>query len=237
MIRVRGLHKSYRSGDGSSQEVLRGVDLDIGRGEFVSVVGRSGSGKTTLLNIIGGLDSDYRGDVEVEGKRLHEMSDLEASAYRNNHVGFVFQSFHLFEYMSCLENVLLPSLFDRKGVAPQEARARALDLLDQVGIAEKAEQPPMNLSGGQKQRVAIARALFNRPSMMICDEPTGNLDRRSGDAILELFRKLNVEDEITLLIVTHDPLIADAASRCVRIEDGVVRDDTARGESAEAEGA
>ncbi len=237
MIRVRGLHKSYRSGDGSSQEVLRGVDLDIGRGEFVSVVGRSGSGKTTLLNIIGGLDSDYSGTVEVEGKRLHEMTDLEASAYRNNHVGFVFQSFHLFEYMSCLENVLLPSLFDRKGVAQKDARARALDLLDQVGIAEKAEQPPMNLSGGQKQRVAIARALFNRPSMMICDEPTGNLDRRSGDAILELFRKLNVEDQITLLIVTHDPLIAEAAGRCVRIEDGVVGDDTARGEAAAAEGA
>ncbi|MCA9714908.1 MAG: ATP-binding cassette domain-containing protein, partial [Myxococcales bacterium] len=182
--------------------------------------------RPTLLNIIGGLDSDYEGAVEVEGKRLHEMTDLEASAYRNNHVGFVFQSFHLFDYMSCLENVMLPSLFDRKGGAAADARARALDLLDQVGIAEKASQPPMNLSGGQKQRVAIARALFNRPSMMICDEPTGNLDRRSGDAILELFRALNQDDRITLLIVTHDPLIADAATRCVRIEDGQVREDS-----------
>jgi ABC-type lipoprotein export system ATPase subunit len=221
MIRVRGLHKSYATGDGR-HEVLAGVDLDIARGEFLSIVGRSGSGKTTLLNVIGGLDSDYTGVVEVEGKKLHEMTDREASAYRNGHVGFVFQSFHLFDYMSCLENVMLPALFDPNGPDPSGSRARALDLLDQVGIPEKAKDPPMNLSGGQKQRVAIARALFNRPTMMICDEPTGNLDRQSGDAILELFRALNRDDQITLLIVTHDPLIADAATRRVCIEDGRV---------------
>ncbi|MCA9691467.1 MAG: ABC transporter ATP-binding protein [Myxococcales bacterium] len=225
MIRVRGLRKTYRAG-GDQHEVLAGVDLEIARGEYVSVVGRSGAGKTTLLNIIGGLDSDYTGEVEVEGRRLDKMRDYEASGYRNRHVGFIFQSFHLLDHMTCLENVLLPALFEQSGASTvSEHRARAHALLEQVGIPEKAGALPMNLSGGQKQRVAIARALFNKPTIMICDEPTGNLDRASGDAVIELFRGLNRDDGITLLIVTHDPEIARSATRCLRIEDGQVHEE------------
>lgn len=224
MIRVRNLHKAYRVGE-QSHEVLKGIDLDIQRGEFVSLVGRSGSGKTTLLNIIGGLDSDYRGSVEVDGKQLDRMRDREISAYRNLHVGFVFQFFHLLEHMSCLENVLLPALFSSsQKLGNEAARRRGLDLLEKVGIGEKAHIPPTKLSGGQKQRVALARALFNKPTLLICDEPTGNLDQASGEAILELFRTLHRDENITLLIVTHDIYIAQAATRRLQIVAGSIED-------------
>ena len=222
MIKVRELHKSYRMGD-QTQEVLRGIDLDIQRGEFVSLMGRSGSGKTTLLNIIGGLDLDYRGQVEVDGKKLDTMKDREVSAYRNRHIGFVFQFFHLLEHMSCLENVLLPALFgSASGLRGEVAKRRALELLELVGVSEKAHIPPVKLSGGQKQRVALARALFNKPTLLICDEPTGNLDQVSGEAILDLFRTLHRDEKLTLLIVTHDVYIAQAATRHLQMADGKI---------------
>jgi len=226
MIRLRGVHKTYHTGQ-TTLEVLKGVDLEIGEGEFVSIVGRSGSGKTTLLNIIGGLDSDYTGTVEVEGKQLGKMSDRDLSRYRNRHIGFVFQSFHLLGHMTCLENVILPSLFDggEGGLDESAAHKRGLELLEQMELGDKAHARPIHLSGGQKQRVAIARALLHQPAMLICDEPTGNLDRASGDAILNLFYELNRTAGLTLIIVTHDDQIAEAAERMVRIVEGNVATD------------
>ncbi|NVB40509.1 ABC transporter ATP-binding protein [Pseudenhygromyxa sp. WMMC2535] len=223
MIRLRGVRKRYTTKK-VVNEVLRGVDLEIDPGEFVAIVGRSGSGKTTMLNILGALDSDYEGEVEVDGKRLRALGDVEISDYRNQNIGFVFQSFHLLEHMTCLENVSLPAVFarGREVLDARAAEARAREVLAQVELSDKCDAMPFTLSGGQKQRVAIARALFNRPKLMICDEPTGNLDSSTAHAILDLFRKLNEEQGITLVIVTHDAMISQACKRVVRIHDGSI---------------
>ena len=226
MIRARGLFKSYRAGK-SSLEVLRGVDLEVADGEFVAVVGRSGSGKSTLLGILGGLDTDYTGNVTVGGQDLRKLSDAQLSAYRNASIGFVFQSFHLLDHLSCRDNVALPALFVRgagqaSSGSEAAARARADELLARVGIAEKAEVRPSALSGGQKQRLAIARALFHRPALLIGDEPTGNLDSSTAEGVLELFTGLCRDEKVTLVMVTHDPLLARKADRIIEIRDGVV---------------
>lgn len=224
MIRVRGVHKSYRlPGPKATIElpVLRGVDFDVADGEFVAVVGRSGSGKSTLLGILGGLDTDYTGEVTVAGKELRKLSDAALSEYRNTTIGFVFQAFHLLDHLDCQDNAALPALF-RRGERPGRDAlvARARELLEMVGIADKAQVKPTTLSGGQKQRLAIARALFHKPQLLICDEPTGNLDSASATAILELFQDLCKKSGVTLLIVTHDPVIARAADRVIEIRDG-----------------
>jgi putative ABC transport system ATP-binding protein len=223
MIRLRGVRKSYTTNK-VANEVLKGVDLDIEAGEFVAIVGRSGSGKTTLLNIIGALDSQYQGSVMVDGKELRTLADVEISQYRNQNVGFIFQSFYLLEHMTCVENVALPAVFARGAdvLEPQAALARAREVMTQVELSEKFDALPNTLSGGQKQRVAIARALFNKPKLMICDEPTGNLDTSTAHSILELFRKLNDEHGITLVIVTHDDMISRACKRVVHIADGAL---------------
>lgn len=223
MIRVRGLKKAYRTRD-HVNEVLRGVDFEIEDGEFVAIVGRSGSGKTTLINVVGGLDRRYEGAVEVDGRDLRKLSERELAAYRNAHVGFVFQSFHLLEHLTLAENAALPASFTPKPISRADARKRALEVLEKVGLGDRADDLPTNLSGGQKQRVAIARALFNRPKLMVCDEPTGNLDLETAESILDLFRELNREESVTLVIVTHDDLIAHAAQRCIRVSDGEVHD-------------
>jgi putative ABC transport system ATP-binding protein len=221
MIRLRGLRKSYTTAK-VANEVLKGVDLDIEAGEFVAIVGRSGSGKTTLLNVIGALDSAYEGSVEVDGKQLRELDDVAISTYRNQNVGFIFQSFYLLEHMTCVENVALPAVFGRGAEALERPAAleRARAVMEQVELSEKCEALPNTLSGGQKQRVAIARALFNRPRLMICDEPTGNLDVSTAQSILSLFRRLNEEQDITLVIVTHDHMISEACKRVVHIDGG-----------------
>jgi putative ABC transport system ATP-binding protein len=223
MIRVRGMHKSYRTGK-LVTPVLHGVDLDIADGEMVSIVGPSGSGKSTLLHAIGGLDRDYEGAIEVDGRELRGMSDVDLSRYRNEHVGFVFQTFNLLHHQTCAENVALPALFARGNDVPSHAAAlvRAREVLARVDLADKVDAPPTTLSGGQRQRVAIARALFNHPRLMLADEPTGNLDSVMGATIIELFRRLNDEDGITVIIVTHDPKIAAATQRTVRVQDGRV---------------
>ncbi|EDM78945.1 ABC transporter, ATP-binding protein [Plesiocystis pacifica SIR-1] len=223
MIRLRGVRKSYTTGK-VVNEVLRGVDVDIGEGEFVAIVGRSGSGKTTLLNILGALDSEYEGSVEVDGRQLDSLDDVGISDYRNRNIGFIFQSFYLMEHMSCLENVALPAVFARgsESMTREAALARGREVMEQVELADKCDALPNTLSGGQKQRVAIARALFNRPRLMICDEPTGNLDASTAHAILDLFRALNEDQGITLIIVTHDDMISKACKRVVRIHDGKV---------------
>ncbi|PRP92207.1 Macrolide export ATP-binding/permease protein MacB [Enhygromyxa salina] len=225
MIRLRGVRKSYTTNK-VVNEVLKGIDLDIEAGEFVGIVGRSGSGKTTLLNIIGALDSHYDGSVEVDGKQLRELDDVEISAYRNQNIGFIFQSFYLLEHMTCVENVALPAVFARgESAVPHEAAlARAREVMEQVELSEKCDALPNTLSGGQKQRIAIARALFNRPKVMICDEPTGNLDVATAQSIVALFHRLNQEQDITLVIVTHDRLIAGACKRVVHITDGRIVD-------------
>ena len=225
MIRARGIRKSYRLAGARAGElpVLRGVDFDVEDGEFAAVIGRSGSGKSTLLALLGGLDSDYSGELKVAGKDLRTLSDAELSAYRNATIGFVFQAFHLLDHLSCEDNVALPALFRVDGKESKEARlARARELMDTVGIADKIGARPGTLSGGQKQRLAIARALYHRPKLLICDEPTGNLDSASAAAIIALFRRLRDESGVTLTIVTHDPTIAAAADRVIEIRDGVV---------------
>lgn len=224
MIRLEGVTRSF--GDDDAGRVLRGIDLEVDDGALVAVLGRSGSGKTTLLNIVGGLDTGYTGHVEVAGRKLAGLGDAALSDYRNREVGFVFQSFHLLDHLTCAENVALPAAFARGKQAPDDAQAlvRARELLDRVGLADKADAPPARLSGGEKQRVAVARALFSRPQLIICDEPTGNLDATTGADVIELFVRLNHDDEITFVIATHDEAIARAASRVVHIVDGKIRD-------------
>jgi ABC-type lipoprotein export system ATPase subunit len=223
MIRARGVHKSFRTGK-TELPVLRGVDLEVADGEFVAVVGRSGSGKSTLLGILGGLDTDYRGEVEVGGQDLRKLSDARLSAYRNASIGFVFQAFHLLDHLSCIDNVALPAMFVRGAAATSDtvARARAQELLERVGIPEKASAKPSTLSGGQKQRLAIARALFHRPALLIGDEPTGNLDSTTAEDVLSLFTRLCRDDKVTLVLVTHDPTIARAADRIIEMRDGLI---------------
>jgi putative ABC transport system ATP-binding protein len=221
MIRVRGMKKSYRTGKVVNQ-VLHGVDLDVAAGDMLALVGPSGSGKSTLLHALGGLDRDYEGTIEVDGRDLHKLSDADISDYRNRHVGFVFQAFNLLDHLTCRENVALPARFGRgDGVLDDAAaNARADELLSRVGLKEKLDARPTTLSGGQKQRVAIARALFSRPRLMLCDEPTGNLDRATGQQIVELFSTLNRDEGITILIVTHDARISEVTGRTIRVEDG-----------------
>ncbi|HEX5748591.1 MAG TPA: ABC transporter ATP-binding protein [Archangium sp.] len=216
MIRARDIVKQYRDGDGTEVRVLDGLSLDVADGDFVAVVGPSGSGKSTLLHLLGGLDVHYQGDVEVAGVKLSGLKDKELARFRNQHVGFVFQSFHLIPNLSAVENVLMPSHF---GPASPEARKRAEALLDRVGLLAKKDRAPVRLSGGERQRVAIARALFTGPRLLLCDEPTGNLDAATGAGVITLFQELNREG-ITLLAVTHEDRMSTAARRVLRLKEG-----------------
>lgn len=220
VVVVRGLRKGYGGGQGGDDsDVLRGVSLSIGRGELLGLVGRSGSGKSTLLHILGGLDRGYSGEVRVFGRELQALSDRELSRLRNEKIGFVFQSFHLLHHVSCLENVLLPSAFMAKPLPAAVLAEQAREALDRVGLADRANARPSELSGGQRQRVAIARALLFRPELLLCDEPTGNLDAHTGQQIIDLFCRLNAEGQ-TMLLVTHELRVAQAAARILRIVDG-----------------
>jgi putative ABC transport system ATP-binding protein len=200
-----------------AQPVLRGISLSVADGELLSLVGRSGSGKSTLLHIMGGLDRRYRGRATVLGQDLHALDDRALARFRNREVGFIFQAFNLLDHLTALENVKLPSYFNSGPAPDDDARAQAA--LARVGIGDKAAARPSELSGGQKQRVAIARALFHQPRLLLCDEPTGNLDSDTGQQIIELFRKLN-QDGLTLVIVTHEERVSSVASRVLRLEDG-----------------
>lgn len=221
MIRIRGLHKRY---PGAEVDVLRDIDLAIVEGEIVSLVGRSGCGKTTLLNIIGGLDSDYEGSVEVGERNLQALSDGELARFRLRSVGFVFQAYHLLEHLSCAENIALSARFDRSGVGDEHRRA--LEVLEMVGLAAAADRRPTVLSGGERQRVALARALFNRPRLLLLDEPTGNLDTTTGAEVLELLRNLHTDLGITILAATHDRAIEGAGQRLIRMQSGVLDEGT-----------
>lgn len=219
MIAIDGLTKHYGSGEARTR-VLDDVTLTIDAGEFVSIIGTSGSGKTTLLNIIGGLDSKFEGKVSLNGREVAGLSDAQLAHLRNETIGFVFQQFNLLDHLSALENVALPSFFGPGDAA--QAKRRATELLERVGLGDRLDAPPTQLSGGQKQRVAIARALFAQPAVILCDEPTGSLDRKTGVTILDLFADLNRDEGITLIMVTHEEHIARMSRRIIRLEDGVV---------------
>ncbi|MDQ3263303.1 MAG: ABC transporter ATP-binding protein [Myxococcota bacterium] len=222
MISARSLKKRYLEGDGREVRVLDGVDLEVQAGEFVAVVGPSGSGKSTLLHVLGGLDVDYQGEISVAGARITGLADRQLSHFRNQHVGFVFQSFHLVQHLPALENVLLPHHFTAPGVertTTAAAREQAIKVLTRLGLGGKLDRPPERLSGGERQRVAIARALFARPEVLLCDEPTGNLDQVTGEEIIRIFRELNAEG-LTVLVVTHEDRMSGAASRVLRLREG-----------------
>lgn len=227
MIRVDHLTKRYREG-GMGRAALDDVTLEVRRGEFLAVMGHSGSGKTTLLNVLGGLDRDCTGHVVVDGREVSRMTDRELSRMRNGTMGFVFQAFHLLPQLTVIENVCLPASFAEAG-GGTDAMRRALDALERVGLAQKAPVRPTQLSAGEKQRVAIARAIFNRPPLLLCDEPTGNLDAATGGTVLDIFHELNEHDGTTLVIATHEARVGSAASRRIDLEAGRIVADTGKG--------
>jgi putative ABC transport system ATP-binding protein len=219
VIHARDIVKRYRDGEGPEVRVLDGLSLDVAAGDFVAIVGPSGSGKSTLLHLLGGLDVHYEGSVEVAGTRVTGLSDAALARFRNAKVGFIFQSFHLVPNLSALENVLLPSHFGAGGPSDGSARARAEKVLARVGLGQKLDRVPSRLSGGERQRVAIARALFTGPQVLLCDEPTGNLDAATGAGIIALFEELHREG-LTLLAVTHEDRMSNAARRVLRLKEG-----------------
>ena len=218
MIRLRELRKSYRDGD-RVVDVLRGASLEVGEGELVAVMGASGAGKSTLLNVVGGLDRDYGGQAEVLGRDLAAMTERELARYRNEQVGFLFQSFNLLAPLDAIHNVMLPSFFRP---ASRDARARAAEALARVGLAGKEGRLPSRLSGGERQRVALARALFTRPRILLADEPTGSLDADTADRVLDVVKDLNSRERLTVILVTHDERVAAIAGRTVRLQDGAL---------------
>jgi ABC-type lipoprotein export system ATPase subunit len=222
VLRARDVHKQYGKGDGLVRAV-DGVDLDVAPGEAVAVMGPSGCGKSTLLHLLGGLDRPSRGEVWLAGRRIDDIGEWALARTRRNDVGFVFQAFHLMDELTAVENVELPALL--AGRSPRAARRRATDLLDQVGLADRAAFLPTALSGGQRQRVAIARALSNEPLVVLADEPTGNLDSAATRDVLRLFDRLH-EDGQTLVVVTHDARIAATADRLITMRDGAFVDET-----------
>jgi putative ABC transport system ATP-binding protein len=220
-VEVRAAYRTFEQ-DTAPVRALRGAELTVQRGEFVAVMGPSGCGKSTLLNIVAGLDVPDEGEVVVAGESLSGMDENRLAIMRRKHVGIVFQFFNLLEGMTVLENVVMPAVIAGSKRKPAESRAR--DLLDLLGIGDKAKQAPGVLSGGQRQRLAIARALANEPTLVLADEPTGALDSEGGEEVLELFRRLHQGGQ-TILLVTHDQPVADAAQRIVRMKDGRVVDD------------
>ena len=218
LITLSGVSKTYKLGD-ETVHALDKIDLVIQAGEFVAITGPSGSGKSTLANIIGGLDAPDEGLVTVEGQDISKLSDRKLSEYRNRHIGFVFQSFNLQPNYTALENVLLPMVFAKVGV--RERTARAQECLEAVGLGDRLRHLPAQLSGGQRQRVSIARSLANKPSVIVADEPTGNLDSQKGEEILTILKNLNKQG-ITLIVITHDMEIAKQADRLLFIRDGKI---------------
>ena len=230
IIDASGIHKTYRTGK-VEVSALRGIDLRVKRGEMVAIMGPSGCGKTTALNCLSGLDEIDSGMVLVEDQVIHDLPDDERSDYRARRMGFVFQLYNLLPVLSAVENVEMPLLVS--GVNSKEARQRSIDLLEQVGLAERASHLPAELSGGQRQRVTLARALVNNPAIVWADEPTGDLDSETALEVMEMMTKLNKETGETFVIVTHSQEVGDAADRIVFMRDGLVIDDGLGGGSQE----
>jgi ABC-type lipoprotein export system ATPase subunit len=219
IIQAQQVRKIYRSGQ-LRVEALRDIDLAIASGEMVAIMGPSGCGKTTLLNCLSGLDTVDEGDIFIQGENLRELSDNERTAYRARYMGFIFQDFNLLPMLSAVENVELPMLVSQ--VPGRKARQRALEMLDRVGLADRARHRPAELSGGQRQRVTIARALTNNPAIIWADEPTGNLDSESANDVMDLLCRFNREYSQTLVVVTHALEVGQRANRIIRMQDGSI---------------
>tara|TARA_Y100000816_G_C25941597_1_gene491108 strand:+ start:12 stop:689 length:678 start_codon:yes stop_codon:yes gene_type:complete len=221
MIETKNLTKEYQVG---SQKVkaLDGIDLNVDKGEFISIMGPSGSGKTTLMNIIGCLDSPSNGSYTLNNKSVSDLSENQLAKIRNKEIGFVFQSFHLLARNSALENVMLPLKY--AGSDKKTALAKSKESLDRVGLSDRYDHSPSELSGGQQQRVAIARALVNQPSILFADEPTGNLDSKTGDDVMNIFKQLNSNGQ-TIILITHEDSIAKQSNRIITIMDGLIKSD------------
>jgi len=220
-IVCKEVSKSYK-GDGIDTVALKNINLTFKKGEFTAIIGPSGSGKSTLLSLIGSLDKPSSGNILYDGEEIIKKRKSAIADFRFEHIGFIFQQFHLLPALSVLENVLSP-LFGRK--VPYNKKNRALEVIEKVGLADKIHSLPSQLSGGQQQRVAIARAIVHRPSWLLADEPTGNLDRETGEQIFQLLKSLNEEENCGVLFVTHDPKLAQKAERIITLEDGAVVSD------------
>ena len=221
MIKLEHVSKKNQMGDNSTLFALRDINMRVQSGDFIAIMGPSGSGKSTLMHIMGLLDKPSSGDVYIENKNIAKISDDALSRLRALFVGFVFQQFHLINKHTVVENVMLPTIYNRNSLS-YVPRVRALHLLSQLGLSDKADTYPNRLSGGQQQRVAIARALMMEPKLILADEPTGNLDSRTGKEILDLLSNLNKKDKITVALVTHDPLVARRAQHIYHIKDGKI---------------
>ena len=219
LVKIQDLHKVYYRGS-EQIDVLQGVTLEIPRGDFLAPMGPSGSGKSTLLNLIGGLDTPSRGSIDVAGDRIDKMSSSKLAAWRSRHIGFVFQMYNLLPVLTAARNVELPLLLTKLSAAERKKRVQIA--LSVVGLGERANHYPRQLSGGQEQRVGIARAIVTDPTLLLCDEPTGDLDRKSGDEVLDLLQILNKEHAKTIVMVTHDPHAAARARRTLHLEKGTL---------------
>jgi len=224
LIELRDIHKAYHLGE-VDVPVLKGISLRVAQGELVALMGTSGSGKSTLMNILGCLDHPTTGEYWLDGEEISGLSSKQRARVRKRMIGFVFQTFNLLPRTSALENVVMPLAYV-EDIAERQMRQRATELLQKVGLAERLDHQPSQLSGGQQQRVAIARSLVNQPRILLADEPTGNLDSRTSEEILQMFQDLNRSDGLTIILVTHDPGVANHAQRIVRIRDGLIEDST-----------
>lgn len=222
LIELKDIHKTYNNGQ--PLHVLKGVDLEIGQGEFVSIMGASGSGKSTLLNILGILDNYDEGAYYLDSQLIKDLSEKEAAHYRNKMIGFVFQSFNLISFKTAVENVELPLFY--QGVGRKKRREMAMEYLERFGLADWALHYPNEMSGGQKQRVAIARALITQPRILLADEPTGALDSKTSVDVMELLTKLNREEKVTIIVVTHESGVANCTDKIIHIKDGIIGETT-----------
>ena len=225
LIELRDIHKTYHLGE-IDLPVLKGVSLNISRGELVALMGASGSGKSTLMNILGCLDHPTSGKYWLDDREITWLTATERARLRNRVIGFVFQSFNLLPRTTALENVLMPLTYTKENLNEYQKKQRAAELLQKVGLADRLEHQPSQLSGGEQQRVAIARSLVNQPRVLLADEPTGNLDSRTSEEILDMFQQFNSKDGITVILVTHDPGVAKHAQRIIHIKDGLIESST-----------